>query len=475
MGAITLPPDSPSAPSAGRLRLDYRAVWRWHFYAGLFAIPFVIWLSVTGALYLFKTEVDAWIDGPLNALSVTGAPAAPSRQVAAALAAVPGSRLNSYELPASPTSAARVLVGTGPRLHRVYVHPQTLEVLKVIREDRRLMRMIFYLHGELMLGDPGSMVVELASSWAIVLILTGVYLWWPRKAGFAGVAYPRLSKGGRVFWRDIHAVTAVWVSGFTLFLLISGLPWAKSWGGLLKQARRVTGETVVRQDWTTGRSSELEEREAMNRAPSEPEGNDDAGDHTGHATGGGGHRHRDLDLAALDRLVPTVAGLALPHPVLISPPSGRAATWTGKSDTPNRPQRVTLVLDGVAGTVTSRQNFSQRPLIDRLVGIGVAAHEGRLFGLANQLLGLFTAVGLVAACVSAVVLWWQRRPATVLGAPPPRRNPRTVPVWLWGPIVLVGLLLPLMGLTLIAVLGLEWLVLGRIPATRRFLGLEAHA
>jgi len=475
MATNMLTDDAPPDGRRALARLDYRAVWRWHFYAGLFAIPFVIWLSVTGALYLFKTEVDAWIDGPLNTLTVTGPSAPPSRQVAAALAAVPGSRLNSYELPASPTSAARVLVGTGPRLHRVYVHPGTLEVLKVIREDRRLMRMIFYLHGELMLGDPGSMVVELASSWAIVLILTGLYLWWPRKAGVAGVAYPRLSQGGRVFWRDSHAVSAVWVSAFTLFLLISGLPWAKSWGGLLKQARRVTGETVVRQDWTTGRSSELQEREAMNAAPSDSESAGDHGGHDGHDAGSRGHQHADLDLTALDRLVPVVAALALPQPVLLSPPSGRAPTWTGRSDTPNRPQRVTLVLDGDVGGITSRQNFDQRPLIDRLVGIGVAAHEGRLFGLANQLLGLFTALGLIAACVSAVVLWWQRRPATVLGAPPPRRNPRSVPVWLWGPIVVTGLLLPLMGLTLIAVLGLEWLVLGRIPATRKFLGLEAHA
>jgi hypothetical protein len=32
----------------------YRAVWRWHFYAGLIAIPFLISLAVTGGLYLFK-------------------------------------------------------------------------------------------------------------------------------------------------------------------------------------------------------------------------------------------------------------------------------------------------------------------------------------------------------------------------------------------------------------------------------------
>jgi uncharacterized iron-regulated membrane protein len=36
---------SPDAPT-GSL---YRAVWRWHFYAGLVVAPFAIFLAITGA------------------------------------------------------------------------------------------------------------------------------------------------------------------------------------------------------------------------------------------------------------------------------------------------------------------------------------------------------------------------------------------------------------------------------------------
>ena len=32
----------------------YSSVWRWHFYAGLFCIPFVIWLALTGTIYLWR-------------------------------------------------------------------------------------------------------------------------------------------------------------------------------------------------------------------------------------------------------------------------------------------------------------------------------------------------------------------------------------------------------------------------------------
>jgi uncharacterized iron-regulated membrane protein len=50
-------------------------------------------------------------------------------------------------------------------------------------------------------------------------------------------------------------------------------------------------------------------------------------------------------------------------------------------------------------------NFDQHPWVDRFVGTGVAAHEGHLFGWLNQLVSLFTAMGLILICISAIILW----------------------------------------------------------------------
>jgi uncharacterized iron-regulated membrane protein len=157
--------DKTAAPTVSpRAAGRYAVVWRLHFYAGLLCIPFVLWLALTGSLYLFAPQIDSWIDRRFDRLEVGGPPAAPSAQVKAALAAVEGSVLSAYEVPAGPQSAVRVLVGRGKDLFRVYVHPRTLEVLKVTSEDSRLTRLLFNLHGELLLGRPGSMMVEFAAS-----------------------------------------------------------------------------------------------------------------------------------------------------------------------------------------------------------------------------------------------------------------------------------------------------------------------
>lgn len=390
----------------------YNTIWRWHFYAGLFCIPFILLLALTGGIYLFKPQVEVALDQSYDHLTLMGTPTSAYQQVQAALAAVPGSMLNAYELPITPNSAVRVLVGQKMDLTRVYVHPETLKILKVEREDDKLMQIVHHLHGNLLLGDKGSYIIELAACWTIVMLISGLFLWWPRSSqGMAGIVYPRLGKSGRLFWRDLHGVIGFWISFFTLFLLLSGLPWAKSWGGMLKEIRQINAEKVIQQDWTTGRSSELADRNMANMP---------AGEHAEHL-----HSvaliNVKYDYSPLDRLLETVKPLHLASPVLIAPPSKKSPEWTARSDAQNRPLRVNLVLNANTGEIKSRKNFADLPLLDRIIKYGVAVHEGQLFGWLNQAVGIFTALGLILLSVSSIVLWLKRRQPRTLGAPITRK------------------------------------------------------
>ncbi len=452
---------------------DSRAVWRWHFYAGLFCIPFVVILSLSGAVYLFKAEIEAWEERRYDTLRTPDAVLPPSAQVGAALATFPGSRFEGYEMPVGPGHAARVMlryagdgatVGALPRpgsgTLRTYVDPADGTVLGSVWDRDRLMRLVFRIHGELLMGDRGSNLVEIAACWTIVMVLTGLVLWWPRhRRGLAGVAWPRLHGGRRLFWRDVHAVTAAWLSLVTLLFIGSGLPWAKSWGDWLKTARRWTGTAAVGQEWSNEKG----------RAAGAATG----GGHGGH-DGHDGRRTAALGadgLAALDRVAAVVAPLGLEAPVVLAPAgNGSGGDWTAKSMTANRPKRVTLLVDPRRGVVVSRDDFATKHSIDRAVAVGVALHEGRLFGRLNQVLGLVTALGLVVVCGSAVWLWLRRRDPGTLGAPPagvPARRCAT----LVAALVVMGVVLPLFGLSLVAVLAVERLVLRRLPGVAAWLGL----
>ena len=437
----------------------YRTIWRWHFYAGLIAIPFILWLATTGSIYLFRPQIEAWLDRPYDHLKITGARASSQAQVLAALQAVPGSNLHFYQLPTTSQSAVQIIVGRGADEFRVYVHPQTAHVMRVVNENSRPMTVIFHLHGELLMGDRGSMIVELAASWAIVMIATGVFLWWPRATkGLGGVLYPRLGQGQRIFWRDLHSATGIWVSGLALFLLLTGLPWASNWGKYLEAIRYLT-HTSGNPDWTSGSAAEAAARGARNPASM-------AGMH-GHP----GVVASDAPLyAGIDTIVAAVTPVHLAWPVLVAPPLAGDGPWIAKSDAQNRTLRTSLQLDS-AGTVLRREDFSQQQWIDRWVETGVAAHEGQLFGVANQLLGVFTAICLAVLSVSAFVLWWRRRPAKVLGAPIYLAPEKPLAFSFVLVLVLFCAYLPLLGGSILAIRVVETVVLRRIPATRQWLGL----
>ena len=181
-------------------------------------------------------------------------------------------------------------------------------------------------------------------------------------------------------------------------------------------------------------------------------------------------------LAAADIVASAVRNLTLDPPVVIAPVSpagnGLPDRWTAKSLTANRPRRENLVVDARSGAILSREGFADKHLLDQIVAVGIAAHEGRLFGWPNQLLGLLTALGLVLLSLSGVVLWWRRREPGELGAPPPG-VPRRRSWPLVAAVVGLGILLPLFGLSLVAVLAAEFFLLRRIPAVKRWLGLAA--
>ena len=119
------------------------------------------------------------------------------------------------------------------------------------------------------------------------------------------------------------------------------------------------------------------------------------------------------------------------------------------STSQNRILQDSYTLDAKSGAVLRHEAFSQRPLIDRAVSMGTAYHEGQLFGVLNQVLGLFTALGAMTLSISSVVMWWRRRPAGVLGAPVATQRPALAPI-LIASFVFIPIAFPIRGISIIA-------------------------
>jgi len=438
----------------------YRTLWRWHFYAGLLVVPLVMILSLSGAAYLFKPQVDRWEERAFRSLPAEIA-VSPARQRDAALAAFPGARFQSYRLPEAAGDAALVLVALpGGAAREVFVAPDG-RVAGSLDPQSRIMQVVHDLHGQLLAGKAGGWLVELGGSWALVLICTGLYLWWPRERGIAGVLWPRLGRGSRTAWRDLHAASGFWVSTLALILLVTALPWTSVWGSAFRSAREVLAGHDVRQDWTLGGR------------------NADRAEHAGHDHAARGRAAMPgMAVAAagpdlLDAVVARARSEHLAHPALITPPKAQGGPWTAKSDAQNRPLRVTVTYDGTTGKPLRREAFTDKPLVDRIVGYGVAWHEGQLLGWLNELIGLVTATLLLVVAVTGFVQWRRRKPAEAFGAPPAPAGGGARGAW--AILLLAAAMLPLLALSLLAITAFEAIARRWLPGPARWLGLRPPA
>ncbi|MNP04861.1 hypothetical protein D3C76_967960 [compost metagenome] len=88
-------------------------------------------------------------------------------------------------------------------------------------------------------------------------------------------------------------------------------------------------------------------------------------------------------------------------------------------------------------------------------------HEGKMFGLVNQIVVLLICLMILLSAVSGVVIWWKRRPQGKFGVPPLRHD---LPKWKTAMVIMFALAVafPLVGASLVAVWLLDRLLLSRI-------------
>ncbi|WAM55427.1 PepSY-associated TM helix domain-containing protein [Vreelandella venusta] len=433
----------------------YRAVWRWHFYAGLLVLPFMISLAITGGLYLFKDELDALIHADVKRVAVQEATLPPSALVSAALTAHPGTAVKFTD-PATADSSAEITVNTaeGERL-AVYVNPYTANVLGALDDRGTVMWTVRYLHSLKYFGPTARKLIEIAGGWSILLVLTGIYLWWPRRKGAGGVVSVRGKPKSRVFWRDLHAVTGLFVGAFIVFLAITGMPWSGVWGGQVNQwanGNNFGYPAGVRVEVPMS-EARLNEQSPTNWSLEQaqlPESSQQPG---------------QAESIGLDGAVAIFNELGLHHGYAVSLPTTATGVYTGSVYPNDLSQQRVVHLDQYTGERLIDMSYADYGPLGRWLEFGINVHMGQQFGLFNQLLFLAVCLAIILLAVSAAVMWWKRRPSGAMGVPPlpsDKRVFRGLTVML----VIGGVIFPLVGASLIFMLIVDWFVVQRLQERR---------
>lgn len=458
----------------------YRTVWRWHFYAGLFVIPFMLILAATGIIYLFKPQLDTalyhnlmFVQSHTIALSYT-------KQLQSVQQSYPDAIVTQITPNIAPNRSTEVLLTTADdRNLMIFVDPYTGKVLGDRDENRNLQAIARKIHGELLIGKLGDYLVELAACWGLVLLISGLYLWLPRhQFSVLGTLVPRLwSKNKRVFWRDLHAVLGFYGILLISFLILTGLPWTGFWGETFAQVYAQfpaqMWDDIPKSTVLTGSLNQQGQVVpwAVEQLPMPQSTASEHNNHSGHGDADSPTFQDGIAAGTpvnLDFVIALAQAEGAPPSFSVALPEGETSVYT-VSAFPNDPtQEVTMHIDQYSGDVLADVRWRDYGLVPKAVEMGTAIHMGRYFGLANQLLMLIAALIVMLLSITGAVMWWQRRPqeSGLIGAPamPPHVQNWQTPLAI---VAILGLAFPLVGLSLVVVLLLDYFLLSRIPALKR--------
>jgi uncharacterized iron-regulated membrane protein len=452
------PTEPPGGGSDGDRVGPLRPIlWRLHFLGGFLAAPVALWLALTGIAIAWAPQIEDAVFGDESAATVDdGSPVSLESQVDAALAVYPDSRVTGVEpssgpgettgVKLAPADAAPGEFGAFGGGFTAYVDPVSGDVTGRVDDDERPLEWLRGWHSNFHLGTTAGTLTELAASWVLVSLVTGLYLWWPRsKAALRRTFRVDLKGlgrgGGRRPWRNLHSTLGVVLFVALTALVVTGLTWTEYAGDWVDRAK----------DQLSVESPSLQTELA---GADEAAAGDDGGAHHG-----GGGEAAPPDLGDLDRVAGVADDAGLDHPYTISPAPDGQAWRVAEADTLWPIEETTIAVDPSSGDVVDQLEFSDNATVDQLTSLGIGFHQAELFGLANQVLLTIVAVAMIGLIVSGYVTWWRRRPSGAL-AVPPRAGPllRTVPIALLVGFGVLLVLLPTLGVSFVAYLVLERIV-----------------
>lgn len=456
------PPARTRRPDRGRPTTSggwFRAVWRWHFFASVVVVPVLLVLACTGLIYLFRFQLEPLLNPDL--LTVTKPAtvdfAQPySVQLDAAQRAYPDATVLALAEPRStgrPTVFTAEMPDGSPR--EIYVSPWGAEILGAQNPDTTLSGYAVRLHADLMSGVWGDRLMELGACWALVTALLGYYLFWRGRKARA-----RVPQSLRSWHARIGAATGVGL----LTLLVSGLPWTGFWGAQVQEIAADNGTSLWSLDHGAQSDPASTLDESLPHSHAVPWG---AGKTEVPTSDGEGHEGA---VASLDTAVTVAEAEGVRRPMTVALPAGEYGVYSAIGYAFDAPSdEKTVHVDRFGGQVVSTYGFDDYPLLAKVVAQGIGLHEGRSLGLVSFWAAAGMCLLVVASCVTGPFMWWRRRRSR-LGAPR-GRMPLTGSPWLLAGLVLLGVLLPFFGVTLLAALLLDQLVIRRIPALGRWFGV----
>lgn len=371
-----------------------------HRWLGLISGLVVVILSITACLFVFHQEISSWVRHdtffadeipssqqtlPVSELQAAAAKALKTQHLPYGL--------TTYKDPARNWSAmlykggvdSWTYFGTMEVYKTAYINPYNGQIEGIINEKRDFFQIMKGIHWSLLLATPiGQPIVVWSTVIFLILLITGMVLWWPKKWNKAGTQKSFKIKWASTWRRvnyDLHNVLGFYFLTIAIILGFTGLYW---YFPFAKKSMHfmASGEYKLPEATTKKVVSTIPDSLAL--ASSVPM-------QTAYANAW--NEYPDAYSIALT--APTDSQETIYATVR---PDGQ--TYYGNS---------TLQFDQYTGEQLSANRYKNKSAGAKLVGMNYDIHVGAIGGLPGKIIAFLASLVCGSLPITGFIIWWDRK------------------------------------------------------------------
>lgn len=202
-----------------------------HLWLGLVSGLVVLVVTLSGAVLVFEKEIDHLASADLYYVE-PGAQRLPVDSLKKQAERFnPAIKLVRVEMEPHAANRTALFFGKeGSVTWMLAINPYTGAVIKAVDYERRFFRIMLNLHRYLLANEVGKAVTGVSCLIFLVLVISGIVLWWPRRWKYFRQRTTIKWSGSfkRVVW-DMHAAGGFYVHLLIFVIALTGLTWSYKW------------------------------------------------------------------------------------------------------------------------------------------------------------------------------------------------------------------------------------------------------
>jgi uncharacterized iron-regulated membrane protein len=353
-----------------------------HLWLGLTSGLVIFIIALTGALWTFETEIQDALYSYRKVKQENIPYITPSQLKAIAAKVFDDKPVHSISYPAKD-KAATVKSWSNEKENQyhfiAYINPYTGKLLHV-KKNHNFFDVVIELHTNLLLGDAGRKIIDYSTLIFLLMIISGIVLWWPRSKARRKSSFS--IKRNTSFKRknyDLHNVLGFYACWVLIFIVLTGLAWGFEW--MNKSLYAAASGGAVYKDWPAPKSDTI------------------------NATN---------EITAIDDKVFTTAATAYNKPyesIEMYYPAVKDETYSVYINPSSKTyyKSSDYYFDAYTGSLLTEEHFAQKNGGEKIRSMYYDIHVGKILGFPGQLLVFFASLIAASLPVTGFLIWYGKR------------------------------------------------------------------